>query len=56
MNLKVGQVDDDVVGRVVRPVLGEVDALATDLQRAPITEGLLVRRPGRIVVPQQQSS
>src|SRR6266404_2117174 len=51
----VGEVDDDVVGRVVRAVPGEVDALAADLERAAITEGLLVRGPRRIVVAQQQA-
>jgi hypothetical protein len=50
----VGQVDDDVVGRVVGTVPGEVDALAADLERARVLEGLLVRGPGRIVVAQQQ--
>jgi hypothetical protein len=50
----VGQVDDDVVGRVVGAVPGEIDALAADLERARVLEGLLVRRPGRVVVSQQQ--
>ena len=35
-------------------VPGEVDAFAADLERAAILERLLVRRPGRIVVAQQQ--
>ena len=50
----VGQVDDDVVGRVVGAVPGQVDALAADLEGAAVLERLLVRRPGRVVVAQQQ--
>jgi hypothetical protein len=46
----VGQVDDDVVGRVVRAVPGQVDALAADLQRPVVLERLLVRGSGRVVV------
>jgi hypothetical protein len=50
----VGQVDDDVVGRVVGAVPGQVDALAADLEGAAILERFLVRRSGRIVIAQQQ--
>ncbi len=52
----VGQVDQDVVGRVVGAVPGEVDPLAADLERAAVLEGLLVRRTCRVVVAQQQVS
>jgi hypothetical protein len=48
-------VDDDVVGRVIGAVPGEVDALTADLQRPVVLERLLVRRPGRVVVAQQQA-
>ena len=51
----VRQVDDDVVGRVVGAVPGQVDPLAADLERAAVLERLLVRRPGRIVVAQQEA-
>ena len=50
----VGQVDEDVVGRVVGAVPGEIDALAADLEGAAILERLLVRGSGRVVVAQQQ--
>jgi hypothetical protein len=50
----VGQVDDDVVGRVVGAVPREVDPLAADLERAAVLERLLVRRSRRIVVAEQQ--
>jgi len=52
----VGQVDEDVVGRVVGAVPCQVDALAADLEGAAILERLLVRRSGRIVVAQEQAS
>jgi hypothetical protein len=39
---------------MVGAVPGQVDALAADLERAPILEGLLVRRSRRIIVAQQQ--
>jgi hypothetical protein len=54
--LVIGQVDDDVVGRVVGPVPGKVDALAPDLERAPVLERLLVRWPRRVVVAQKQAA
>jgi hypothetical protein len=41
-----------MVGAVPR----EVDALPADLERAAIPERLLVRRPGGVVVPEQQPS
>jgi len=50
----VGQVDEDVVGRVVGAVPGQVDPLAADLERAVVLERLFVGRPGRVVVAQQQ--
>ena len=52
----IGEVDDDVVGRVVGAVPGQVDPLAADLERAPVGEGLLVRWARRIVVAQQQAA
>jgi hypothetical protein len=51
----VGQVDDDVVGRVGAAVPGKVDALAADLERAVVPEGLLVRGSRRVVVAQEQA-
>jgi hypothetical protein len=51
----VGEVDDDVVGRVVGAVPGQVDALAADLEGATVAEGLFVRRPRRVVVAQQEA-
>ena len=50
----VGQVDEDVVGRVVCAVPGQLDALAADLQRAAILEGLFGCGPRGVVVPQQE--
>lgn len=50
----VGQMDVDVVGRVVRTEPCEVDALSADLERQPILEGLLGLRPGRVVVAEQE--
>src|SRR6266550_2922878 len=52
----VGQVDDDVVRRVVGAVPGQVDALAADLECAAVPERLLRRGPRGIVVAQQESS
>ena len=51
----VGQVDDDVVGRVVGAVPGQVDALAADLEGAAVLERFFVRWPGRVVVAQQEA-
>ena len=51
----VGEVDDDVVGRVVGAVPGEVDPLAADLEGSTVLERLFVRRPGRVVVAQQEA-
>src|ERR1700694_1399003 len=50
----VGQVDVDVVRRVVGPVPGKLDTLAADPDREAVLEGLLWRGPRRGVVPQQQ--
>ena len=50
----VRQVDVDVVGRVIGAVPGQRDALAADLERALVLEGLLGRRPRRVVVAQQE--
>ena len=50
----VGQVDDDVVRRVVGAVPGQLDPLTADLQGAAVLERLLVRGSGRVVVAQQQ--
>ena len=50
----VGQVDEDVVRRVVGAVPGQLDALASDLERAPVLERLLRRGPRGVVVAQQQ--
>jgi hypothetical protein len=49
-----GEVDVDVVRRVVRPVPGQLDTLTPDLQGVTIGEGHLRRRPGGVVVPQQE--
>src|SRR5262249_22951698 len=50
----VGQVDVDVVRRVVGAVPGQFDALTANVEGVAIGEGHLRRRPGRVVVPQQQ--
>jgi hypothetical protein len=50
----VGQVDEDVVGRVVSAVPGQIDALAADLDRAVVLEGLVVRLARRVVVAEQE--
>ena len=47
----VGEVDEDVVGRVVGAVPGELDALTSNLQGVAVLEGHV---RGRLVVPQQQ--
>ena len=39
-------------GEWLGAVPGEVDPLAADLEGAAVAEGLLVRRPGRVVVAQ----
>src|SRR6266508_2031674 len=52
----VGQVDEDVVGRVVGAVPCQVDALAADLEAAAVLECHLIRRSGRIVVAHEQAS
>src|SRR5262249_53494396 len=50
----VWEVNEDVVRRVIRAVPGQLDAFATDSQRAAVPEGLLSHRPRRAVVPQQE--
>ena len=50
----VGEVDEDVVRRVVRAVPGQLDALAPDLKGVTVGEGHFWRRAGRVVVAQQQ--
>src|SRR2546425_9103353 len=51
----VRKVDVDVVRGVIRPAPFELDAFATDFQRAAVSERLLRRRPGGVVVPHQQT-
>src|SRR4029077_14864343 len=51
----VRKVDVDVVRRVIRPAPLELDAFATDFQRAVVGERLLGHRPGGVVVPHQQT-
>src|SRR5215204_6509252 len=41
----VGEVDEDVVRRVVRAVPGQLDALTAHVQGVPVSEGHLRRRP-----------
>jgi hypothetical protein len=50
----VGQVNEDVVRRMVAAVPGQLDALAADLKRVPVLEGLLRCGPRGVVVAQQQ--
>ena len=50
----LGKVDDAVVGRVVGDVPRELDPLSADLECPAIAEGLVRRRPGRVVVPEQE--
>jgi hypothetical protein len=49
-----GEVDVDVVRRVVRAVPGQLGPLTADLEGVAVGEGDLRRRPGRVVVAQQQ--
>jgi len=49
-----GEVDVNVVGRVVGAVPGQFHALAADLQAVPVGEGHVRDRPARVVVAQQQ--
>src|SRR6185437_2107387 len=51
----VGEVDVDVVGRVVRAVPGQFDALAADLEGVGVGEGDVGERAGRVLVTQQQA-
>jgi hypothetical protein len=50
----VGQVDVDVVGRVVGAVPGQLDPFPADLQGVAVGEGLGRGGPGRVVVAPQQ--
>jgi len=51
----VGEVDVDVVRRVVGPVPGQFDPLAADFQGVAVGEGHVRDGAGRVVVAQQQS-
>ncbi|MCW2895257.1 MAG: hypothetical protein JWO75_4746 [Actinomycetia bacterium] len=50
----VGEVDVDVVRRVVGAVPGQLDPLAPHLQGVAVGERHLRHRPGRVVVPPQE--
>jgi hypothetical protein len=50
----VGEMDEDVVGRVVGAVPGQLDAFASDLEGAAVLEGLFWWGPGGVVVAEQQ--
>src|SRR3984885_10060515 len=50
----VGEVDVDVVGRVVGPVPGQLDSLAADFQGVGVGEGDVGDGAGRVIVAQQQ--
>src|SRR6266550_7797412 len=52
----IGQVDVDVVGRVVGSLPGELDTTAADVERALILEDFLGRRPRLVVVAYQELS
>jgi hypothetical protein len=54
--LMAGQMDEDVVRRVIGAVPGQLDALAADLEHAADLEGLIRRGPRRVVVAQQEPS
>ena len=45
--------DEDVVGRVIGAVPGELDPLASDLEGAAVLEGLFWWGPLRVVVTEQ---
>jgi hypothetical protein len=47
----VREVNVDVVRRVVRPVIGQFDPLAADLERVAVLEGDLRRGSRRVVIP-----
>ncbi len=49
-----GGMDENVVGCLVRPVVGQFEQLAADLQDIPVLEGHRRRRPVRVIVAQQQ--
>ena len=49
----VGQMDEDVVRRVIGAVPGQLDALASDLEGATVLEGLFWCGPGGVVVAEQ---
>src|SRR5664279_3690218 len=50
----VGEMDVDVVRRVVGAVPGQFDALSAHLERVAVDEDHLRDRPGRVVVAQQK--
>ena len=50
----VGQVDEDVVGRVIRAVPRQLDTFASDLESAAVLKGLFGSGPCGVVVPQQE--
>ena len=50
----VGEVDVDVVRRVVGAAPGQFDALSPDLESVGIGEGHVGQRTGRVVVPAQK--
>jgi hypothetical protein len=50
----IGQMDEDVVPRVIGAVPGQLDAFTSDLEDTPVREGLLGRGPRGIVVTKQQ--
>jgi hypothetical protein len=52
----IGQVDVDVVGRVVGAEPRQVDALTADLEAALVLERLLWRGPRRVVVAQEEAA
>ena len=49
-----GEVDVDVVRRVVGAAPGQLDALSAYLQRVAVSEGHVRQRPARVAVPDQQ--
>src|ERR1019366_2134473 len=49
-----GEMDVNVVRRVVGSVPGQLDALSAYLQRVPVGEGHVRAGPGRVVVPEQK--
>ena len=50
----VGQMDEDVVRRMIGAVPSQLDAVASDLEGAAVLEGLFWWGPRRVVVTEQQ--